>query len=104
MARVRDTAGTRRMIAKMPNVQTSLASAAENGAARARALAATHADTGAFAASIEVFRFPRIDWGWRATDPAAWSIEFGHHVGKRGAGERAFVPGLHIIARSARSL
>jgi hypothetical protein len=80
-----------RIVAKTPEVQAALAAAAERVAAKAREIAATHNDTGAYAASIHTDT-GRIDHYVVSDDPSAVSKEFGRtgSTGRRGPSKGVF--------------
>lgn len=77
-------AGVERKVARCAEVQAGLAAAATRIAARARAIAEAHADSGAFAASIGTSK-GKVDHFVHATDPDAISKEFGR-TGETGHG------------------
>ncbi|WP_075691756.1 DUF5403 family protein [Corynebacterium sphenisci] len=100
MAHVARDLGTR--IARMPGVQGALDAAAAEVLARAKAAAAAHVDSGAYAASLAVDRIagPKgvTDRFVYSDDPAAAAIEYGHLQGKRAL---RWVPGQFILTRAA---
>lgn len=87
------------IVSRENTVQAALAALASQIAGRARANLASHRQTGA--AHITVTH-GRVDSYVNLVDPAAVSIEFGHFVGGKYAGDTPkYVPGLYILSRAA---
>lgn len=79
------------IIAHMPGVVDAVAAEAERRAARIRAVAAQHRNTGAFTASIKTAP-AGPDTIIYSDDPAALSINYGHT-----AANGRMVPGIHAF-------
>jgi hypothetical protein len=94
MATVRRTVA--KTAAQHVTVQRALAGHSEAIATRARAIAATHSDSGDYARSFGVER-DKIDWFVVSTDPDAMSKEFGR-TGARGRGASK---GVHALTKAA---
>lgn len=91
--------GTGVKIARLPDIQTELDSAAAEILARAKTGAAQHADTKHYLNSLKVGSTPGpsgvTDREVYSDDPAAVAIEFGHLAeGKKGV---SWVPGQRIL-------
>lgn len=101
MAVVYKAAGTR--VAKLPGLQPVLQAEALAILATAKALAASHTDTGAYSASLTVKSVPGRK-GVRdrlvvANDKAAIHIEYGH-LRVQENGKPVWVPGQYILTRA----
>lgn len=93
--RVRLRAGLNAKIAHTTDVTAHLGDVAGEILTAARAIAAGHTDTGAYAASLQVTR-GTVDAYVTADIDYAAALEFGHHSPLTGL----WVPGAHILARA----